>query len=293
MVIFLFTVIKSLGGRSARYTWSNTYYVRIAASLADPILREIASFLVDAEATAHLSEVDFLRVVYHQVADNALNRPAKDFVSIAFDVKGTRQTVGAALGGALGAESSNPLLPLEHTLEISRSAATGHGGFIRYRGCLLQADVHTGRDNSFTLVDPSIFGTLGGGGNVIINALSAPMPGDGVFVLPNLANVPGDPLSYFVQSSRDVISHRVGGVVYSKRTRNRRSARSEAVRAAQRQVNGYGRDMRQLADKVGGVANLAGDLLAVYNEIKNSAIVLRAGLPALEAAEVILPFALL
>ncbi len=292
MPIYQIDIIKSLGGRGARDQWRNTYFVRAAAAIDDPILRDVALAIAQAEAAAHLSEVDILRAVIKQKAENALNRPADTFVSMALDLHGLRAVVGVTTGANGGAEVVNPMLPLEHCLEITRGAATGYNGRLLYRGCLLIDDVHTSRSNNFALKDPTVFSSLGSSGSVLVNLLNSPLPDNAVFVLPDMANVPGDPLSYFVETSRDVISHAVAGVVTISRTRRRTKAERVAISTAQREINDFARKAKKLIGN-GTVADLAGELLVAYNTYKVAANAIKFGLPALEAAEVVMPLMLL
>jgi hypothetical protein len=258
MSIWQIKIRKSFSGRSNRQRWSNLYHVESAITeISAPVLRQTIDAIVAAERSAHLDEVFFLDAFMRQRADNTFNAPANAFVRRILDGTGDREAV-------------TPPLPLEIALAVSREAENGRAGTMLYRGCLMQSDVETGEDNSYRLTSPAPFTTGGIGADTVIEKLNGDLPG-GTFCMVNAAGLA-------VQTAREVILHRVAGVVIVKANRNRRSVESDEISTAQRQINSYNTRLNRLYKRA-GAGGLVGELLAAAVDLALAAFNVYMALP--------------
>jgi hypothetical protein len=268
MSIWEIKVEKSFSGRSNRLKWSNLYHVESAiVDIEAPVLRQTIEAIVAAERSAHLDSVYFLKAFMRQRADNVINRPANQFVSVVLDGVGDR-------------EATTPAIPVEVALAISRETESGRSGTMLYRGCLMQSEVNVGADNSYTLVSAAPFVTGGVGSDTVIEKLNGDLPG-GSFCIPNKA-------ALTVQTARTVIRHRVAGVVIVQTTRNRNSVESDEIRTAQRQINSLSSRLTQLIRRA-GTELLTGDFLALAIDLAQAAFAIYNALPVSKRAAVKMP----
>ncbi len=262
MGIFAFKIFKSFGGRSNRGAWSNLYNIVSDLAIDHPSLRETAEYIVGAEKLAHYDAVHFMRCHIKQVAENYTNRPANRFVTIELDGTGARAL-------------NQDLLPPQICVEIKRDAVEGRSGAMLLRGCLTANDVQSSNDASYVLATPQIFS----GGSALSDSFLTRLNGDlpeGRFVMPN-------PPAITVQTSRDVVRHRLGGVAIVQTTKRRRSISSDRVRVAQRQLDDARARLLRLAGD-GLVSGISGNRLATAWTIVQGALEVVEALPALEAA---------
>jgi hypothetical protein len=264
MPIHQVVIEKSLGGRTNRGTFNNSHYVRTAFDYDDPGMRVIAQELVEAEQVGHLDDVYFLNVHIKQVAENAFNRPnPKDFVTIEQDVRGLRV-------------SALPPLPGEICLLVKREATSRRAGRLLYRYMLTKENVLVNPQSQYELVAPEDFQSGGIGADTLIEKLNAGVTG-GELVLPDKAG-------FFVQTSREIVGHRLGGVTHRQVFQQQRSVDAAKAYAAQRELNEAARKVTRLrAQSPDGVA--VGDVLQTIVQIASLAFTVWAALdPRLRAA---------
>jgi hypothetical protein len=240
MGIFSLKTHKSFGGRDANDQWSNQYFFALDFGLNSPELRSTVMYIKDAEQTAHLSEVHFMRGYVHQVAENTFNRPDKSFRTVEFDGRGARD-VNFILDavGASDSQFENPMMPEDICLVVKRETNGDRNGRSFYRNCLLRDDVKTGNDGEFVLVNASPFNSLGQGQDTMVEMFNAGLPNDAIFVLPNPVSNP------IYQTGRPIVAHHVGGVSILKSDRGRTSSPAALSSSIQRNLN---RLAKQAAD---------------------------------------------
>lgn len=281
--IFEIAIHKSLGGRSSKQQWANLYHVSTPDEIDSDNMQAIVAAIVAAEKTAHLTEVHFMRAHWKQKADNLVNAPADTFVTRELDGTGARQVNFISIP-VIGADPvyENPMAPLDTCIEISRSCSFGRAGRLFYRGCLLVDDIQAGTADAFTLKVPTIFSSLGGGTDVLVDMLNTPLP-SGVFCIPSKAGL-------ILQPSRQVIAHALAGVTVLKRRRTRTSTDQALVQATRRELRKLIREAKKLLG--GGVAgDLAGAAATAFGLLAGNASALMLGVGpsvdvyVLEAAE--------
>jgi hypothetical protein len=240
MPIHQVVIEKSLSGRTNRGTFNNSHFVRTDLDYNDPGMRVIAQELVEAEQVGHLEDVYFMNAHIKQVAENPLNRPnPKDFVTIELAVRGLRV-------------SPLPPLPGETCLLVKREATSRRAGRLLYRYMLTKDDVTVNTQNQYELVTPATFTSGGIGADTLIEKLNAGVT-NGTLVLPDKAG-------YFVQTSRDIAAHRLGGVTHKQVFQQQRSVDAAKAYAAQRELNEAARKVTRLRNQSpDGVAT--GDIL--------------------------------
>jgi hypothetical protein len=207
---------KSFGGRSNAYKFSNNYNVSSDYTLADPNLRAAVIAMVNAERTAHLAVVHFLRATVSPLRSQPGKAKPNDFVSMELAGTGERAV-------------TSQIAPDNMVLQIRREAVTGKSGLVAYRGCLQFSDIASTEDHSFNLVDRSVFETGGIGNDTLIEKLNAP-PGGVTFIMPNSEK-------NLVDVDRNVTAHRLIGIGFRQATNPRRTAVAEMSDGAQRRVN--------------------------------------------------------
>lgn len=250
MPIFNVRIDKSLGGKTGRYNWSDSYRFVSQADIAAPLLKDFMTALADIEAVAHCDSVYINGAYLVQVADNPLNKPPKRHVTMEFDKKGLRA-------------SAYPMLPLEVVLRIKKDVTEGNSGFLNYRGCLFGDDVVSAPDGTFQLVNAAAFTTGGIGNDTLVEKLNAGLPG-GNFVMK-------DPPGMVVQYSREITGHKLAGITNVQTTRSVVSVASLEARLAQRKINELN---TSLLDVIGDIAInlLSGNLLGEARSIANAAL---------------------
>jgi hypothetical protein len=246
MPIHQIVIDKNLGGRSNHNKFNNSHYVRTDLDYDDNGMRTIAQQLVEAEQVGHLDEVYFMQVHIKQIAENPLNRPnPKDFVTIDLEVRGLRV-------------SALPALPGETCLLVKREAVSRRGGRLLYRYMLTKDDVTVNTQNQYELVTPATFTSGGIGADTLIEKLNAGVT-NGELVLPDKAG-------YFVQTSREIAAHRLGGVTHKQVFQKQRSVDAAKAYAAQRELNEAAKKVTRLRNQSpDGVA--VGDVLQTIVQI--------------------------
>jgi hypothetical protein len=246
MNVFKVDIYKSFGGRSNRGNWMNTHYFAAPLAINSPEVRANAMALVNAEASAHYSQVFFMRAHISAVSVFGLPDPTDNFVTIQLQNRGQRVLQGE-------------LSPQEIVLEIQRDCETGRSGALSYRGCLAESDIVTSADNSYQISAPAAFDGLGTNSLTIIDMLNAGLP-NGTLCIPEREGL-------LFKSYRNVVLHRLGGVGIRQTSRRTRSIEAEEVRIAQRKINQtYRRLMSFLNGRDVSLATLGADL-ATVNEL--------------------------
>lgn len=250
----LYTVktIKSFGARSDRHTWSNTYHFGTDVDIASPEMRAIGNQVVEAERLAHTSDVQFMRFVIAPKADNLLNRPANQFVSI-----------GVAGTGTHPANQANPTMPLEVCVEVLRTPATGRSGRCFYRGCFTRDDLVVNGTGAFIATQFAHITRPGFPGN-LVDALNTTFA-QNLEVLPI-------PAGLVLQQGRMVVSRSMGAVIVSKLTRNRKSADKALVDAVKRELRGLEHRALKLLGGLASPTLLTGAAAATFNVLSVAAM---------------------
>lgn len=220
-------IFMSLGGRSNRDTWSNTFHIASDANLNSGAMRIIVAHIVETVRLLHTTHVFFLRARIKQRADNLFNDPDyKGFVTIELEGTGTR----TPLRGLVQTKTA----PLDVCLVVKRDAEYERAGRILLRGCIGEDEFNVAENGEFKLVDPSATGSAGWWGGDVFEGLDYPLPNGAYFVIPDRVDTLTE---QFAQSGRRVISHRVGGIVIAKRARNRDSVTQDEKKLYQRKIN--------------------------------------------------------
>jgi hypothetical protein len=266
--IFKYVVHGALGGKSAKEQFSVTFDVQQNSALNSQETRDNANAIVGALQHAFVEDVYFLRVHVKQQADNPLNQPSKDFLSVGQTVQGARVPPANAAPGFAD------VLPKDFSVQLSRDADVNRSGRVLLPYCLMMGDVEQTREGGFTLkLNSDALGPI----NTTLAALRQPLP-EGTFVIPDKVDTLSE---LFVQRGRPVILWSFAGVTDIRRTRRRVSVKS-AVRAAEkRRLKEIVRSAKDLlGDNFAGQAT--GAALGVLNTLKGE---VTAAIGAMEAGE--------
>jgi hypothetical protein len=257
MGIVKVTITKSLNGRSNRDTFKNDYFIRTNFILESPEMLANIRALVDAEKVGFPTSVYFMQAHAKQLAENAVNRPSDYFRTEELDDRGLRVF-------------ASPPMPANICLAVKRSAAYGRAGKLLYRHMVEEDEVSVSANNTFTLDAPEVFTTGGFGADTLIEKLNAGVP-KGTLCLPDKAY-------FFVQTSRDVTGHRLGGLVSRQKNQQRRSIGQDETNIAQRRLNEFGRQVGALVKALTG-SDDAASILSLIASIALEAFTFWQSLP--------------
>lgn len=268
MGLFDYVVRGALGGKSAKETFTVSFPVQQGEALDSTGTRDNANYIAGALQHAFVEDVQLLRVNVKQIADNPINRPSSDFLSLGLDITGQRAApTGVAAGFA-------DVLPKEFSAHIARNTNLNRPGAIFLPYCVYLNDVEQTREGGFSLKanSPALAPI-----QTTIAALTQGLP-SGTFVVPDKVDTLSE---LFAQRGRPVVTWTFAGVTERNRNPRRVSIASAVKSAEKRKLRQVVRDARDLLGSDFS-RTVTGAGLELLNDLRHEAT---AALGALETGE--------
>jgi hypothetical protein len=233
--IFTIRIYKNLGGKGAGKEWSNEYTVLYpeATTVETPDLTRLAIELAGMESYFSYNSVKFNRAVistYFPDQDSLLP---------------TEKTVGLSYSGQRIVPVGGQLYPLEAVVKVNFSASSGRAGYKEYRGWLATSDI-SGDSLTFGPTTGTVNLWTGGFLDLITNQAD-------VFPLLRIATGKGNQVV-----ARAVTSVAFAGIVFQKRTANRRPKVSLDQDAIQARLKAVIKELLFLNASIGAAKALGG-----------------------------------